>query len=660
MSVQEPHLSRGVIRFSSFEVDLRAGELRKHGIRIRLQDQPFRVLQIFLEHPGEVVTREELQRRIWPVDTFVDFERGLNNAVRRVREALVDSVDEPRYIETIPKRGYRFIADLEATSEEGSNGAGTPLSPSVKTESPTQRKGTFLSRRLRTSMLAAAVVLLCISAVFLGNRLIGKIAGPPVQSVAVLPLQNLSGDPSQEYFVDGMTEELITELSHLNGLKVISRTSVMRYKKTDKSLPEIARELNVDAVVEGSVLRAGDRVRITVQLISARSDANLWAETYDRTLQDTLAVQEAVARAIAGKINTGVTQNMATQPTPPRTVNLRAHEAYLLGLHEDDLVATFANHQGMRAIVEEHRRQAVEYYREAIHEDPNYAPAYLGLASADDPNDVEAEARKALELDDSLSEAHLIVGAVQLARDLNWQGAEKEFLRAIEVNPNSAPAHQGYAYYLDAVGRQEEGLKEYHRAQELDPANDHLGSALYSRRDYDRLIELERRALATNPPGETDANAVAHKVLMVAYARTGKRKESIEDMRSAIACMGFHDFDEEIRRGYMSGGYQGALRAYLSGMKKRPDWVFHWTDIYVYTELGEYDQAFSQLARLNKDDPGSWQWVAPSDGLGTLVYPTLASLRIEPMWDPLHSDPRFEKLARQVGIPAEPLTHSMH
>jgi TolB-like protein/DNA-binding winged helix-turn-helix (wHTH) protein/Tfp pilus assembly protein PilF len=636
-------------------VDVRAGELRKHGIRLKVQDQPFRVLRILLEHPGEVVTREELQRQIWPSDTFVDFDRGLNNAVKRLREALADSADEPRYIETIPKRGYRFIAAVHAANGQNGTDAKAPA-VAIETASIPEEKRHFLNRRLPAALAAfVTIAAMVVGGVVLRDRFARGAAAASIRSIAVLPLQNLSGDPSQEYFADGMTEELITEISRLKDLKVISRTSVMRYKKTDKSLPEIARELNVEAVVEGSVLRSGDKVRITAQLISARTDANLWAETYDRSLQDSLAVQEAVATAIAGKIKTTMSPNAVVQLKPAGTVNLKAHEAYLLGLHETQLASTLSNHEGMGPASVEHIRRATEYYQQAIKEDPNYALAYLGLADGGDPNEVEANARKALELDDSLSEAHLEVAAVALARDLNWHGAEKEFLRAVEVNPNYAPAHQGYAYFLDASGKLDDGLREYHRAQELDPANDHLGAALYSRRDYSHLIELERRALATNPPGDTSENAMAHKVLMVAYARTGKRKESIDEMRSAIACMGFHDYAEEIRRGYLTGDYPGALRAYLRGAKKHPDWVFHWVEIYVYAELGDYDQAFARLARLNKDDPSLWQWVLQAEGM-----PTLASLRIEPMWDPLHSDPRFEELARQVGLPTESATQSKH
>jgi TolB-like protein/DNA-binding winged helix-turn-helix (wHTH) protein len=652
----EPSPLTEPLLFSEFEVDVRARELRKHGIRVKLQDQPFRVLQILLEHPGELVTRDELQRQIWPSDTFVDFDRGLNNAVKRLREALSDSAEEPRYIETLPKRGYRFIAPVQAANGHNAPKAKAAVVPIETTGAPAGEH-VFRSHRVRAAMVAVLTVVILLIAVLLSfrDRLAGKVAAAPIRSIAVLPLQNLSGDPNQDYFTDGMTEELITELSHLKGLTVTSRTSVMRYKKPEKSLPQIARELNVEGVVEGSVLRSGERVRITAQLISARTDANLWAETYDRSLQDSLAVQEEVAIAIASKIRTTMGPSAAMQFKPVRPINLKAHEAYLLGQHEQDVVNLLSNHERTTAIVEEHRRRAIEYYRKAIYEDPNYGPAYLALSDPYDPNDVEAKARKALEFDNSLSEAHLEVAAVLLFRDMNWQGAEREFQQAVEVNPSYAPAHQGYAYFLDAVGRLDEGLSEYHRAQEIDPANDHLAAALYSRRDYGRLIELELSALATNPQGDNSGNALAHKVLMVAYARTGKFEESIDEMSKGVACMGFHDLAEEIRRGYVAGGYEGGLRAYLKGAAKSPDWALHWVDIYVYAELKDYDHALSRLARLNKDDPSLWMWVTEAD-----CMPTLASLRVEPMWDRLHSDSRFEQLARKIGLPPDSAAYSEH
>jgi TolB-like protein/DNA-binding winged helix-turn-helix (wHTH) protein len=646
-------MSRQLVQFGAYELDSAAGELRKHGIKIKLQEQPLQILQKLLERPGEVVTREELQKRIWPADTFVDFDHGLYSAVQRLRDALGDNAETPRYIETIPRRGYRFIAAADTPNGHGSETKNATLPVEIDVPLESHRPDGAGGRWYSGFWLAGAALMFAL--VFVSNtgglrtRMFSS-STPTIRSLAVLPLQNLSGDPNQDYFADGMTEELITELCRLNAVKVISRTSIMRYKNSNKSLPIIARELGVDVIVEGSVLRSGDRVRITAQLISAQTDANLWADTYDRNLQDTLAVQAAVASAIAGKIKTTMISRATMQTKVPRVVNLKAHEAYLLGAHEDSLAGEFANHRGMTAVSEEHHRRAIEYYEQALQADPNYAPLYLAIVSnSEDPNEVEEKLKKALELDDTLSGAHLELAAVLLTRDLNWQGAEKEFLRAIESNPNNAAAHQGYAYFLDAAGRLDDGMKEYHRAQELDPSNDHLGAALYSRREYHRLIELERQALATNPPGNNSANAIAHKVLMLAYARVGKRKESIEEFRSAMVCMGFDSLAEEMRRGYLKSGYEGALRAYLSGLKRYPDWKIRFVDTYAYTELGDYDRAFARLPHLS-DQGGIWQWV--QDPQGVLAFPSIVTLRIEPMWDPLHSDPRFDALARRLGLPA--------
>ena len=630
-------------RLASWLVQPSLNTVSRNGTTVQLEPKVMSVLVCLAEHPGEPISKEKLLQTVWP-DTFVG-EGVLVRSVHELRGVFQDDAKEPRIIETIAKRGYRLVAPMSPAN-------GTSPVPALAEHpselAPAEKAG---RRRLWFSLLLGGAVLL------LGLLAASNVGGlwtrlrpdntPRIHSLAVLPLQNLSGDPAQEYFADGMTEELITELSRLNAFKVSSRTSIMRYKKSDKSLPEIARELNVDAIVEGSVLRSGDRVRITAQLIFARTDANLWAETYDRNLQDTLAVQEAVAIAIADKLKASMVPKTSRLSKTP-TVNLKAHEAYLRGLHENDLGIEVCNHQGMQAACKEHVRRTVEYYRQAIHEDPNYALAYLALADGEDPNDAEAKARKALELDDTLSQAHLFLGGILLFRDLNWQGSEKEFLRAIEVNPNNAAAHTGYAYFLDAAGRLDDGMKEYQRAQELDPAKDRLAGAFYSRREYDRLIELEREALATGAPGNTDSNAVAHKSLMVAYARTGRHKESIEEFRSGLACMGFDGLAEEMRRGYVGGGYEGALRAYLRGVKGHPDWAFHWLETYAYTELGEYDQAFARLPKL-KDDGGGWNVVA--DEGGVLIAPALTTLRIEPMWDPLHSDPRFEALVRRVGFP---------
>ncbi|HYT24276.1 MAG TPA: winged helix-turn-helix domain-containing protein [Candidatus Polarisedimenticolia bacterium] len=639
----------GPVRFGVFEVDLRTGGLRKHGIKIKLQEQPLQILQQLLEHPGEVVTREELQKRIWPVDTFVDFDHGLYSAVQRLRDSLGDNAETPRYVETLPRRGYRFLAAVdngnrvEAKVETAS--AEAPVS--VVPEGPAPR------RSLRIPLLVAAgvaVVVLLFVLEFMGGslreRLLGKATLPPIRSLAVLPLQNLSNDPSQEYFADGMTDALITDLAQIGSLKVISRTSTMRYKKSDKTLPEIARELNVGGIVEGTIQRSGDRVRITAQLIHAPTDKHVWASSFERDARDVLTVEGEVAQAIAVEIRARLTPQEQARLTQPRPVNLKAHEAYLRGWHEDDIGGTLSNRQGMQQAAEEHLRRAVEYYEQAIREDPGFAPAYLGLAYNGSSDRAETAARKALEIDDSLSEAHLILGAIKLVRDLDWRDAEKELLRAIELNLNNAAAHQGYAYFLDAAGRLEEGMREYERAQELDPENDHLAPALYSRRQFDRLIELERNAIARDPASTSAASAVSHRTLMVAYARVGRYKESIEEFRQALISYGYDGLAEDLRRGYARGGYQGALREWLKGVQKqKPDFPFHWVAAYVHTELGDRDAVLAWLPRM-KDEP-AWSDAAYDDDL----FPNLVTLRIEPMWDPLRSDPRFEDLVRRVKFP---------
>src|SRR4029077_11243654 len=445
-----------VVRFGVFEADLRSGELRKQGVKVKLQEQPFQILRILLEHPGEVVSREELQQKIWPADTFVDFDHGLNNAIRRLREALGDTADTPRFIETLPKRGYRFIGPV--------NGKGSAGVVPVQDVPPVIRPATVHRRWRRTlaaSLVAVGVAVALVLATALGSTF-GNLqrwvsagsSSPSIHSLAVLPLQNLSGDPAQEYFVDGMTEELITVLSRISGLKVISRTSVMRYKKTDQPLPEIARELNVDAIVEGSVLRSGDRVRITAQLIYAAKDTNLWSETYDRDLRDVLTLQSEVARAVAAEIRVKLTPGERESLKTPRPVNLPAHELYLQGSYYLALPRGCA--------------RAVEFFQRAIQAEPN-ARGYVGLARAYDclsfvevapveflPKE-EAAALEALRLDQNSSDAHLILARTRLDYDRDWSGAEKEFKRAIELNPNSSEAHLDYAFFLDSMGRMEEG-----------------------------------------------------------------------------------------------------------------------------------------------------------------------------------------------------------
>src|SRR5437870_8638739 len=362
--------SRGAVRFGVFEVDLRAGELRKRGVKIKLQDQPFQILQILLERTGEVATREEIRGRIWPADTFVDFDQGLNNAIKRLRESLSDSPDNPRFIETIPRHGYRFI---------GMTGSSTP----------------------------------------------GRM-----RSLAVLPLENLSHDPQQEYFAEGLTEALITTLAKIGELRVVSRTSAMLYENVRKPLSEIARELEVDAIVEGTVLRSGHRVRITAQLIDAAEESHLWAESYERDLRDVLTLQSELAQAIAREVQVRLTPQEQTHLAQVHPVDPEAYESYLKGRY-------YWNRRSVPGLA-----KAVQYFRRAIEKDPTYAAAYSGLAdclsvlglygviSPDEScGKAKSLALHALAMDHSLAEAYTSLAFATLFYDYDFVAAEKGFER---------------------------------------------------------------------------------------------------------------------------------------------------------------------------------------------------------------------------------------
>ena len=427
-----------VIRFGVFEVDLRAGELRKQGVKVKLQEQPFQVLQVLLERPGQVVTREELRKRIWPSNTFVDFDGGVNNAIKRLREALGDQANTPRFIETLPRRGYRFVAIPNGSSDA------TPIAP-VPAKANGKTSSTSSRRALRLGLgagLGISVLLLALLG-FLPASMWHRFSmsrTPQIRSIAVLPLKNLSDDPMQDYFAYGMAEELITDLSQVRALRVVSHTSVLRYESTDKTLPQIARELGVDAVIEGAVQRSADRVRITAQLIYAPKDTNLWARTYDRDLRDALALQSTVAKEIADEIRVNMTPTETVRLTKPRTVNPEALQAYWKGQYYlSTLKANSYAQDKDKADQQEEFRQAIAYFEEAIRRDPTYAPAYLGYSdslaffqddvdSSPSPTTVLAKGRtalmRALALDDTLAKAHLALGNAFFYADWNWNGAE--------------------------------------------------------------------------------------------------------------------------------------------------------------------------------------------------------------------------------------------
>jgi TolB-like protein/Tfp pilus assembly protein PilF len=428
-----------VLRFAAFELDQRSGELRKDGTKIRLQEQPMQVLQILLEQPGKLISREELQRRIWPSDTFVDFDHGINNAIKRLREALGDTAETPRYIETVPRRGYRFIGRTEGEHQ-------------------------------------------------------------PFRALAVLPLENLSRDPEQEYFAEGLTEALITTLAKIGELRITSRTSSMLYKGTRKALKEIARELDVDVLVEGTVLREGERVRITAQLIDPATDSHLWAESYEKDLRSVLALQSEVAQAIAREIRIRLTPQERVQIAQSQDVNPTAYEAYLKGRY-------YWNRRSGSSLM-----KCVEHFQQAITADPNHAAAYSGLADGltisavwsllpPDKGCSKAKqlAQHAIELDPSLAEAHTSLAWATVFWDYDFVTAEREFERAIELNPRYATAHEWFGMALALQGRYEEAYTEVKRATRLDPCSSVMHWAFafvcWCARRYEDGIEHCKRSL---------------------------------------------------------------------------------------------------------------------------------------------------------------------
>ena len=638
----EDHQVSGRLCFGLFELDLRAGELRKHGLRIRLQEQPFQVLVMLLEHHGEVVTREELQKRLWPADTFVDFDHGLNKAISKIREALGDSAESPRFVETVARRGYRFLAEVRAAD----TAPGT--SPEPATRAPASAEARDRSNlagepampkpvaRPVARMVSLFVVLLVIACLAVWKLYSWKRSSPVIRSLAVLPLESLSNDASQDYFADGMTDELISDLGQISALRVISRTSVMAYKRTNKPLPQIARELNVDAVVEGTVLHSGDQVRITAQLIEASSDKHLWSQSYEGELRDTLALQNQVARAVADQIRINLNAQERTALKSVRVVNPQAYESYLKGRY-------FWNKRTADAL-----RVALAYFNQAIDEDPKYAEPYSGLAdtyallgdwqyAAMTPKEAlpkaKAAAIKALELDSTLGEAHNSLAFCLDGFDWDFDSAGKEFRRAIELNPGYATAHHWYAWHLSLVGQNEEAIVEMKKAEGLDPLsiiiNADLAELLVLAHYYDESIRQSRKTIEMDP-----AFALAHNQLGQAYLQKQMPHEAITELQKAVQLSaGSPTCIANLARAYAASGKKSEAVKLLSDLKKRSNASYsHASEIaVVYAALDDKAQAMNWIEKGYQErfNPG---------------------VLLRPGFDPLRSDPRFQDLLRRIGL----------
>ncbi len=607
--------SREAVSFGPFQANLETGELRCGDLPIKLPKQSFQVLAALLERPGGLVTRDELRHRLWPDGTFVDYDHSLNAAVNRLREALDDSAATPHFVETLPGRGYRFIGPVERMAH-----------PVVVGELPPVARG-----RWRAWMLAAggvAVLMAIVLALNLGGlreRLRGRPAVGEIKSLAVLPLRNLSGDPEQEYFADGMTEALITELGRISNLRVISRTSVMQYKETAKPLPTIARELNVDAIVEGSAVQEGGRVRVTAQLIRASPEQHLWSESYERELVSVLALQREIARDIAGEIQVTLNPQEAQQLSGGQELNPEAYQTYLQGLyylHGSDPPSWL---------------RASGYFERAVAKEPEWAMAHAMLgrayhwyASAGHKEYWEKSKQallRALALDDTLAEAHAALGYVLHNYDWDWAGAEKEYRRALELNPSEA---HGYALFLMFLGRSEEAITLIRRAERADPL--HLALKVNVGRVYncagqpDKAIEQLQSVLELKSD-----YSYAYESLFSAYLRKSAYPEALAALEKA------REFGEG------ETGYKVNLAYAYARMGRRQEAVAMVRELrdaspvdsaLIYATLGDTDRALTLLERAYRERDGN------------LLY-----IRCWPVYEQLRTQPRLQALLRRMNFP---------
>jgi TolB-like protein/DNA-binding winged helix-turn-helix (wHTH) protein/Flp pilus assembly protein TadD len=628
---------QGVARFGHFALDLQSGELFKQGLRVRLQQKPLRILELLLERRGELVTREELRQALWPKDTFVDFDGGLNTAVNKLRVALGDSADNPRFVETVGRRGYRLIASVEAMAEE-------PTAPSMPLDPhPSAGAPTGSDRRLWVMALTAGAVL-AVAAGALWPRNRPPAQAEPIRSLAVLPLQSLSSDPGDDYFADGITEALITQLAGIRSLRVISRQSVMRYKDSRKGLPEIARELDVDAVVEGSVARSGGRIRVSAQLVHAPADRHLWAESYERELGDVLALQAELAAAIVASIRATLTAPERARLARSRLVDPGAYDLYLRGRY-------FFNRrfQGdYRPTIE----RSVDFLEQAIEKDPQFALAHAALGEAYGPLSywspiAPAEAqerrraitRRALELDPELEQAHCAFGST-LINDWDWPGSERAFRRALELNPNYTVARFWFGLLLLRQGRFQEALEQTDLGLLADPFDPTLAStsaaALANLERPEEAVARLRQALELGP-----APWGVRRTLGGIYVRLDRYAEARAEFESA----GWAEGTAMVRA---LQGDPGDLRRVLRERQEaaRRQYVSPVTLASIHAALGDPERALAHL-----EQAADTKAVGLVDLMSVARFtPALASPIMGRELDGLRSHPRFIAVRKRMKL----------
>ncbi len=637
-----PRMDRATLRFGAYELDLQGGVLRKDGIRLHCQEQPLQVLAALAERPSELVTREELRRRVWPQDTFVDFDHALNTAVKKIRATLNDDADAPRYIETVPRRGYRFVAQVDR--EAVSSPALGPLVQADHLQANHRSRGVAKPNVLGHYPLRTALVLLG-AAVIAGLVFTTHIARLHLKSasrngrvmLAVLPFRNLNNDPEQDYFSDGLTEETITDLGALSPgkLGVIARTSTMAYKQSNKTVGQIGQELGVDYILEGSARRDARRVRISTQLIRVKDQTHVWAHSYDRDIVDFLEVQSELGAAIAQQVQVTLTPEQGMGGKKFR-VDQEAYDDYLKGRFLWNKFTT----EGVN--------KSIEFYQQALEKDPGYAPAYAGLSesyyslmdfSVLPPNEAypkgELAARKAVELDSGNSQAHSALGSQLLWYARDFVGAERELRRAIELNPSNSDAHDGYASYFAVRGKFDQSVAEMRKARDVDPLsliiNSDLGYMLFYARQYDQAIQQLHTTLSLDP----DFPA-AHYFLIKIYQALGMYEEAYEEFFKLQTPGGqIPPAMVEIQKIHARSGWKGVWQNMLAmALQERSTGKF----------VSAYDIAETYLGLGDDEQTLAWLQKAADEHANQVIY-----LNVDPRFDRLHSNPRFQDLLRHIG-----------
>ena len=617
-----------ILCFGPFRLNVETGELWKRGMKIRLQGQALQILLCLVEESGRFRTREELRSRLWPNGTFVDFDHSLNVAVNRLRERLGDSAENPHYIETVPGVGYRFLVPAETAQAPASESREAREKPAAK------------KRRIAGPAMASSCAILAAAVGgFIWNRVVHpatEAKGPQIDSIAVLPLASLGRDGGDEYFADGMTEELITELARKDSFRVISRTSIMRYKRTALPLPEIGHELNVEALVEGTVRRSGDRVRITVQLIRTSPEQHIWADAFEGDIRDVLNLQRDMAREIVARIQSKIGTEPAASSDSNKRLDRETYEDYLRGRY-------FLARRNSEAM-----NKAVGYFEQAVRRDPQYAQAYSGLAIAYDllgtyellPPDksfpkVKEFASKALRLDNTLSEAYTARATAASFWEFNWQAAERDFQRAIALDPNSAIAHHWYGEHLINIGKADRAISELKRARELDPlslpVNSTLGRVYRDARRYSEAVEQCKKTL------ELDPNfSMGHWCLGQAYVSERQYSMAIPELEHANRLGTTPLMASDLGYAYAAVGRNAEAKAILLRLERKAQsaYVPPYLIATIHGALKERAEAFKWLERAYDERDSHITYLA-----------------LDPEMDSLRSDPRFRLLVRRLHIP---------